>query len=192
MYRSLTESGDMHGCFLLTLVHNNLIIRTCSCIAMTLEWVIVFSFMNKDWVLIFLLTMCFNCTWNHDYLSFLCSPPQSENANVTLNVNPCRPGYALQMDEGGLTTCVCVGAEENPLAVLSCDHDNNAVLLWVSSLLMSWKCIALLSWVVNIDTNDYIQIRIRVQYCLLHKCELINQYWFVGGTGYLQKLLRLI
>ena len=65
----------------------------------------------------------------------LCSPLQSEDANVTLIIYPCRPGYSLRKGESGLAICVCVGAEENPFAVLSCDNEDNTILLRVTLLL---------------------------------------------------------
>ena len=48
-------------------------------------------------------------------------------------VAPCPPGYSLRVDgEGGLATCLCVGAEDTPFATFDCDGESSTVLLRVS------------------------------------------------------------
>ena len=97
-------------------------------------------------------------------------PLQSEDANVTLIINSCRPGYSLRTSERGLAICVCVGAEDNPIAVLNCDDEDNTILLRVKLLLWASELAPpalLLSYHFSSGTawlDTYHAVRIIVQY----------------------------
>ena len=56
---------------------------------------------------------------------------KARDARVTLIITSCPPGYSLRIGEDGLATCLCVGAEDTPFAVLDCSAESNSVLLRV-------------------------------------------------------------
>lgn len=56
------------------------------------------------------------------------------DVNVTLVVRSCLPGYSLMIGGDGLDTCMCVGANNNPSAVIACNPDSETMKLRVSTI----------------------------------------------------------